>query len=286
MANSESQLQSWAKQGAVTLAKQTHESIRHALNTSDWSQGVTYDIYLQGSYKNDTNIRGDSDVDVVVELTSALCSNLTDYEKRSLGLTPATYGWSEFVRDVLNGLTAYYGAKQIRRGNKCMNLAPTTGRLPADIIICAQYKYYSNLIVVAEGITFWTHGNSQQLVSYPKIHTDKCVTKNGETNGWFKPSVRMFKNARSYLVDLGVIDEKVAPSYLLECLIYGVPNHNFGSDFQNTYCNILNWLLTADYGSFTFPSLRQSLFGTSDDQWSVDKAKRLLNQLVKLWNNS
>ncbi len=282
----ESQLQSWANQGAVTLSKQTHESIRHAMNTSDRPQGVNYDIYLQGSYKNDTNIRGDSDVDVVVELTSTFYSNLTDDEKRSLGLTPATYNWSEFVRGVLDRLTAYYGATQITRGNKCINLAPTTGRLPADIIICSTYKWYSNLSVVADGITFWAHGNNQQIISYPKIHYDKCVTKNGETNGWFKPSVRMLKNARSHLVDQGVIDEKVAPSYLLECLIYGVPNHNFGSDFQNTYCNILNWLLKADYGSFSFPSLSQSLFGTSDDQWSVDKAKRLLNQLVKLWNNS
>ena len=31
---------------------------------------VTYDIYLQGSYQNDTNISGDSDVDVMLELKS------------------------------------------------------------------------------------------------------------------------------------------------------------------------------------------------------------------------
>ena len=286
MTINESQLQSWANQGAVTLAKQTHESIRRALNSGDWPQGVIYDIYLQGSYKNDTNIRGDSDVDVVVELISAFSSNLTDEEKRLLRLTPATYGWSEFMRDALNTLQTYYGHGQIKQGNKCINLAPTTGRLPADIIICSTYKWYSNLSVVADGIIFWTHGNNQQIISYPKIHYDKCVTKNGETNGLFKPSVRMFKNARSYLVDQGVIDEKVAPSYLLECLIYGVPSNNFVGDFQNTYCNIVNWLLEADYRGFTFPSLNQSLFGTSDDQWSVDKVKRLLNQLVKLWNSS
>ena len=283
----ESQLQSWANQGAVTLAKQTHESIRYALNTGDWPQGVSYDIYLQGSYKNDTNIRGDSDVDVVVELTSAFSSNLTEEEKRSLSLTPATYGWSEFMRDALNRLKDYYGDGQITQGNKCINLAPTKGRLPADIIICSTYKWYSNLAIVAEGITFWTHGNNRQIISCPKIHTDKCVARNGETNGSFKPSVRMFKNARSYLVDQGVIDDKVAPSYFLECFIHNVASSNFGSDFQNTYCNIVNWLLEADFGMFTFPSLSAPLlFGTGDGQWSVDKAKRLLNQLVKLWNNS
>ena len=286
MAISESQLQSWSNQGAVTLSKQTHESIRYALNTSNWPQGVSYDIYLQGSYKNDTNIRGESDVDVVVELTSAFSSNLTNDEKRSLGLTSATYGWSEFMRDALNILQDYYGTEQITQGNKCLNLAPATGRLLADIIICSTYKWYSNLAVVADGITFWTHGNNRQITSYPKIHADLCVKKNGETNGRFKPTVRMFKNARSHLVDQGVIDEKTAPSYLLECLIYGAPNNNFVGDFQQTYYNILNWLLNADYNSFTFPSLKQSLFGTSDSQWSIDKSKRFLDQLVKLWNNS
>lgn len=268
------------------MSKQTHESIRYALNESNWPQGVSYDIYLQGSYKNDTNIRGESDVDVVVELTSTFYSNLTDDQKRYLGLMTATYGWSEFMNDVLSRLIAYYGEKNITRGNKCINLAPTASRLPSDIVVCAQYIWYSNLAVAAKGITFWTHGNGLQTTSYPKIHTELCVQKNGETNGWFKPSVRMFKNARSHLVDQKVIDEKLAPSYLLECLIHGVPSSKFGGNFQNTYCNIVNWLMEADYGSFTFPSLSQSLFGTGNNQWSVEKAKTLLNQLVKLWSNS
>lgn len=283
---SESQLQTWANQGAITLAKQTHESIRNVLSTAYWPDNATHDIYLQGSYRNDTNIRGESDVDVVVELTSAFYSNLTDVERRSLGLTAATYGYAEFARDVLNRLVAYYGEGQVRRGNKCINLEPATGRLPADIVVCVQYKWYSGLTPSAEGITFWSHGNNRQIISYPKIHTNTCVRKNGDTRGWFKPSVRMFKNARSHLVDQRVIDDKVAPSYLLECLLHGVPDDKFGVSFQNIYSSVVNWLLEADLRTLRFPSLTQPLFGTNDDQWSVDKAKRLIHQLVKLWDNS
>ena len=33
---------------------------------------MNYDFYLQGSYHNDTNLNGDSDVDVVLELKSAI----------------------------------------------------------------------------------------------------------------------------------------------------------------------------------------------------------------------
>ena len=80
----ESQLETWSHQGAVTTAKQTHESIRKALNPHTWPTGVKYEVYLQGSYKNTTNIRGDSDVDVVAQLNSTFqhdLSELSDYQK-------------------------------------------------------------------------------------------------------------------------------------------------------------------------------------------------------------
>ena len=44
---------------------------------------MTYVSYLQGSYRNDTNIRGDSDVDLVLELNSVFkhdASVLSEYE--------------------------------------------------------------------------------------------------------------------------------------------------------------------------------------------------------------
>jgi tRNA nucleotidyltransferase (CCA-adding enzyme) len=74
----ESQLQTWSHQGAVTTAKTTHESIRNALaaNTSP-IRDKSYEVYLQGSYKNTTNIRGDSDVDVVAQLNSTFQDDLS-----------------------------------------------------------------------------------------------------------------------------------------------------------------------------------------------------------------
>ena len=44
------------------------------------------DIYLQGSYANATNIRGDSDVDLVTELQSVWqrdLGRLTDWERQA-----------------------------------------------------------------------------------------------------------------------------------------------------------------------------------------------------------
>ena len=107
MAIAESQLETWANQGAITTAKATADSIKNALN-SYGPEGVDFEVFLQGSYKNSTNIRGDSDVDVVAQLNSTFYSNLSDEQKRILGITPASYGWSDFRADVLKALRNYY----------------------------------------------------------------------------------------------------------------------------------------------------------------------------------
>ena len=105
MAIPESQLETWAKQGAITTAKSTADSVKNALNSyNNWPNGIDFEVYLQGSYKNDTNIRGDSDVDIVAQLNSTFYSNLSEEQKRILGLTPASYGWSNFRSDVLQVL--------------------------------------------------------------------------------------------------------------------------------------------------------------------------------------
>ena len=74
----ETTLSQWATQPSPQAAKHTHESIRHALSTAYRLSAVTFETYLQGSYRNDTNIRQDSDVDIVVELTSAFAHNVAE----------------------------------------------------------------------------------------------------------------------------------------------------------------------------------------------------------------
>ena len=70
MAIPESQLSRWSHHGAQDSSKRTHEIIRRALSAHRWPADMTYDFYLQGSYRNDTNIRGDSDVDCLSLLSN------------------------------------------------------------------------------------------------------------------------------------------------------------------------------------------------------------------------
>lgn len=282
MAIPESQLEIWAKQGAITTAKNTADSIKNALNSySHWPDGVDFEVYLQGSYKNDTNIRGDSDVDVVAQLNSTFYSNLSEEQKRALLLSSASYVWSNFRADVLQALKNYYDSSQISEGNKTLKVKANNGRLPADVVVCCQYRRYKtvNSYDYVEGMTFWTQNYGRQVINYPKVHYDNGVSKHQNSNKWYKPTVRLFKNCR------GHISNDMTPSYFLECLIYNAPNSKFGTSHQDSFCNVINWLNQADLDSFMCKNGQHKLFGTSPEQWTTAQARTFIANVISLWNN-
>jgi len=283
----ESQLERWSHQGAVVTAKQTHESIRAALLQHPARDNKDFEVYLQGSYKNDTNIRGDSDVDVVVQLNDTFSHNLSEEQKRAFRFTEATYCWNDFRSDVLTALRNYYGWDKVREGRKSLKVQ--TSYLPADVVVCIQYRKYPKFPRDAndyvEGMTFYVPSENRWVINYPKLHYYNGVEKNKRTNGRYKPAVRLFKNARTYLVDRKIIPSDLAPSYFLECLLYNVPDDKFGSSFQDTFCNVVNWLSRANLSQFVCQNEQLRLFGNSPEQWSEDKARQFVRAMIDLWNN-
>lgn len=287
MAIPKSQLERWSHQGAVTTAKQTHESIRNVLNQYEWPEDVNFEVYLQGSYKNDTNIRGDSDVDVVVQLNSTFRSNLTEEQKLAFYFGKASYGWYEFRADVLKALRNYYVNSKVREGKKSIKVF--TSYLPADVVVCIQYRKYNqppqseNDFV--EGMTFYVPSEGRWVVNYPKLHYENGVKKHQATRSLYKPTVRLFKNARTYMIDKGIAPDDLAPSYFLECFLHNVPNTEFNGSYQDIFCNMVNWLLRAPLNGFMCQNGQVSLFGNTPEQWDVNKAMRFIQHMVDLWNN-
>ena len=96
----ESTLSRWSHHQAGTAPKQAHVSIREALDAYSWPSEVKYEVFLQGSYKNDTNLRGDSDVDVVVRLAHRLrprVATLTGEQLQEDASHQAAHqGWKSF----------------------------------------------------------------------------------------------------------------------------------------------------------------------------------------------
>jgi hypothetical protein len=198
MAVPEDQLETWSHQGSITNSANTGNSIKNAIDSfQGFPNDISYNVYLQGSYKNSTNIYGDSDVDVVVELTSSFYNNLTVEQKAILRLTGADYGYFAFRDDVEICLRNYYGSANVETGNKVFKIKPASNRLPADVLVCSEYRlYYGNLHAdrYHPGIAFYIRNTQQQIINFPKKHSENAAAKHQSTNQWFKRTVRIFKN--------------------------------------------------------------------------------------------
>src|SRR5215468_5404199 len=115
MAIPESQLETWCKQGAITTSSQAYASIKAAIeHVNSDVKSLNPEVYLQGSYGNNTNIYAESDVDVVVQLNSVWGRDLvalpvSQRQAYDASVEDAIYGTKQFRSDVLKSLQRYYG---------------------------------------------------------------------------------------------------------------------------------------------------------------------------------
>jgi len=287
---SESQLISWSHQGSITLSSNTYNSINYALESSKDKIKASFEVYLQGSYKNSTNIYGNSDVDVVVEMTSTFYSNLTEEEKLRLNLEPASIDWKKFRESVLSVLQSYYGIDNVDiSGSKSIKIKKASNRLNADVVVSSCYKYYEDLHVRAHGITFFSLPDYNQITNYPKLHYENGISKNSSTQNLYKPIIRIFKNIKEQIITENPQYQEKFPSFLIENLLYNVPNSKYTGNYQSTTYNILDWLsnnLSVNKsGDFICQSGMFYLFGPLSTQWNIQDALLFKELAIGKWNN-
>lgn len=284
----ETTLSQWATQPPSQASMRTHEIIRHALSTERWPSTVAFDTYLQGSYRNDTNIRQDSDVDIVVELTSAFAHNVAELSEGVRGQilsssTPASYHLGGFYYDVLSVLYQAFGEHAVTPGNKAIRVNADAQRLPADVIVCQTYRLYDETAKYECGIQFETQRERRVIVNFPKQHYQNGVSKQESTRSCYKRTVRMLKAARSHLVVIGALDSGVAPSYCVECLLYNMPSSLFKASLGATYENTVRWITSTELSNLKCQNGLQDLFGTLPEQWAIEDAHRFAVGLNGLW---
>lgn len=208
---------------------------------------MTYNFYLQGSYRNDTNIRGDSDVDVVLKLNSIFDYDATalfeyDRSRLSASFEKPTYTWNDFRREALKTLEAGFGNSLVGQGNKSIKLKANPPRLAADVVVCIEHRRYTSYNSYVKGITFGALRDKRWVVNYPQEHYKNGAAKSSRTLDRYKRTVRMFKNARNRLEETNRFSSNLAPSYFLECLLFNAPDYTFQYGFQDTYRSIVNWM--------------------------------------------
>ena len=274
----ESTLSRWSHHQAATAFKQAHVPIRKAMEEHKGLSQFTYEVFLQGSYKNDTNLGGDSDVDVVIRLAHKLdpgVVGLTEAElQRADSHKAAQRHWQLFWRHALRAMKARF-KDDASSGRKTLKIK--RGKLPADADLVVTLRYRG-------GIAFYLSDERRWVVSYPQQHHQWGLKKDKATSQRFKRTVRMFKAARNRLVEKEVLKKEAAPSYFIECLLYNVPDHLFKRKRVATYTGILDWLDTAKLKGSICQNGKVALFGRGKEQWTVDKAKEFVKAMRELWD--
>ncbi len=291
---SEQQLQTWSHQGSVTQSKATHETIRAVLNSTASPYYLrSFDDFLQGSYANDTNIYADSDVDIVIRLTSTFYHNTDDLQQGDLAAyqrdrIPADYELSDFKGDVALWLQQHYAGVTI--GNKAIFIPGSGNRRDADVLVSAEhrhYRSYSGLLgpQFNEGLVFETT-TGRRIVNYPRQHRENLSNKNKATGSWVKSTVRIFKNMRNRMIEEGYLEAGEAPSYFIEGLLYNVPNSYYGDDHLTSVTNCLNFIQNANRENLTCANELHWLVRDDEDVcWSTADYESFRISLRLFWAN-
>ena len=224
----EETFQSWATapgETEQTKCDNAVRAVRKAIEASPALKGRSIRVFAQGSYCNRTNVRTDSDVDICVlcadSLFSYLPNGLTDAD---FALTPATYVYSQYKNEVEAALKAYFGKERVTRGKKAFDIHENTYRLDADAV---EYRRYRGDGTYDSGTAFLPDGGSR-IVNWPEQNYENGVAKNKETGQRFKDVVRILKRLRNKMDEEKIAAAKPIPSFLIECLVWNVPNPRFG----------------------------------------------------------
>ena len=289
----ESQLAAWSRRGAIDASKRTHEAIRTALREWDDFRDRRYEVYLQGSYKNSTNIRGSSDVDVIAQMNDSFAWNrheLTEAQQRAVdrAYEPATHSLEAFYTAVLAALRKRFGHDSVVPDNKAIKIKRSSNRLPADVVVCQRFKKFSHFYSLdnyssVEGMKFVTRRDRRTIINFPKPHYQNGTTKNEGCAVSYKAGVRIFKNARDVIIRRRWMSPSAVPSYFLECFAYNAANHCYSGSWQSLYQAVLDDLAQGDYPEYVCQNRVRPLFGSSNDQWDTPSAVLLVDSLRRLW---
>ena len=242
---SEEQLRRWtspAFDNEDAKAENTEKMIREAIAGHPLLSTLAIRTYAKGSYKNKTNVRRDSDVDVAVEYTGIIYNHYgpnTDAEavRAARGTTPYSGPFrdsagntriEDFKDAVGEALTTAFGGGAVTRSNKVFTVRESSRSLAADVVPCTQYRKHWSPHRYNRGIRLLPdRPPGHWIINYPQQHYENGVAKNADTSQRFKRLVRILKNLENQMVDEGVCP--VVASYLIESLVFNCPDSCFAS---------------------------------------------------------
>lgn len=202
------------------------------------------EVFIQGSYANDTNVRQNSDIDICVMLKDTFRGNYPQGKtKKDYGYVDSTYTFEKYRSDVTEILVNNLGMDQINVGSKAIRVKNNTYRNFADVIPCFEYRIHNNYEHIDSGVTFDSTENITYY-NYPKQHTIAGKNKNNETNFWYKKIVRNIKSIMYTYQDSS--KHLNIKSFVLEGILFNIPNVYYKPEYLH------NWEISEHQGPHTY----------------------------------
>ena len=204
-------------------------AIRAAIDASPTLSARSISVFPQGSYRNRTNVRTESDVDVCVCCSDSIFFDLpAGTTPEQFGIrTPAPYGFAQFRADVSAALVARFGAGSVKAGSKAYTVHENASRIAADAVPVFEYRNYQYSVPPAIGTAFLADG--RRINNYPEQHYSNGVAKNDATARRFKMITRILKRLRYEMTNEGVAIAEELASFEIESLVWNVPIPLFGA---------------------------------------------------------
>ena len=198
--------------------------IKEAIADSDELKEKNTIVFGQGSYANDTNVKNNSDIDINVRLSDTVFIGLPPGSKQEdFGYTDSDYTYAEYKEAVERALVAKFCRSEVVRNDKCITVKANTNRVEADVVPTLEYFRHDENGGKAIGTKFITD-EGYPVINYPLQHIENGKQKNSETQKRFKRLTRIFKRIRYKMIDDGVAVSDNITSFLIECLLWNVPN--------------------------------------------------------------
>jgi hypothetical protein len=253
----EEKLRQWSappSQAEKNRRDRTEQLVRDAIRKNS-DLPPTVEVFAKGSSANNTNVRLDSDVDVGVKWTATgyydLAFGAEDVGAQALGITPASrpVDPDEFKDAVGQALLDEFGSRAVARGDKAFTVRESSIRLAADVVPCFDHTRYDGPSGRPNhGICIWPDGGGR-ILNWPAQNLRNGRNKNNRTSRRYKSMVRALKRLENVMVENGESPE--VHSYLIECLVWNVPDEGFGhstylADMRYVLAHLFNSTLTDD----------------------------------------
>ncbi|MBN4081173.1 nucleotidyltransferase [Caldithrix abyssi] len=223
----ENKLTNWTKPPSDTEENKlttAENMIRDAIKAHPSLVNKTIEIFGQGSYANNTNVRLNSDIDICVRLMDTFYYDLPEGKtKEDFNIGPGTNNYSDFKNDVEFALVNKFDRNDVHRGNKAITIKGNSYRVEADVVPTFEQRRYSANGSYLSGTRFYPDRGSV-MKNWPKQHIENGINKNTNTQRRFKKTVRIVKKLRYEMKDDGYSICMKVPSFLIECLVWNISN--------------------------------------------------------------